>query len=199
MSEPVLQRPDVMARLMDVRNDALIIVGLGSPVWDVASSDHRPENFYLWGGMGCATMMGLGCALAQPKRQIWVITGDGEALMGAGSFATIAAQKPGNLAVIVMDNERYGETGMQRTHTSYGADLAAMAAGAGIPTTMTVTEIAGLDGLANSLKTGILPLIAVIKVAAGKPNLVLPPRDGCYLKTRFRQAVLGATEAMHAS
>ena len=197
MSEAKLHRTDVMAKLMTVRDGALAIAGLGSPVWDLASSDHQPENFYLWGGMGCAVVMGLGCALAQPSRKVWVITGDGEALMGLGSFATVAAQRPDNLAVIVLDNEHYGETGMQRTHTSYGTDIAAMAAGAGIPATMTVTDMAGVDDLTKALQSGPLPLVAVVKIAASKPKLVLPPRDGIYLKNRFRQAVLGATEAMH--
>ena len=199
MSEPTLNRADVMAKLMAVRGDALAIAGLGSPVWDLASSDHKPENFYLWGGMGCAVSMGLGCALAQPDRNVWVVTGDGESLMGLGSFATVAIQRPRNLAVIVLDNEHYGETGMQRTATSHGTDIAAMAAAAGVPTTLTVTDEAGVDALAAALTSGPLPLVAVVKVAASKPNLVLPSRDGVYLKNRFRQAVLGATDAMHAS
>jgi thiamine pyrophosphate-dependent acetolactate synthase large subunit-like protein len=199
MSELKLERADVMAKLMAVRGDALAIAGLGSPVWDLASSDHKPENFYLWGGMGCAVSMGLGCALAQPERNVWVVTGDGESLMGLGSFATVAIQRPRNLAVIVLDNEHYGETGMQRTATSHGTDIAAIAAAAGVPTTMTITDEAGVDALATALKSGPLPLVAVVKVAASKPNLVLPPRDGIYLKNRFRQAVLGATDAMHVS
>lgn len=199
MSDAKPQRSAVMEKLMAVRGDALIIAGLGSPVWDVASSDHKPENFYLWGGMGCAISMGLGVALAQPDRKVWVVTGDGEALMGVGSFATVATQRPGNLAIIVLDNEHYGETGMQRTSTSHGTDLATMAAGAGIPSTMSVTDTAGVDTLANAMRTGPLPLVGVVKIAASKPNLVLPPRDGIYLKNRFRQAVLGATDAMHVS
>lgn len=197
MSKPTLERADVMKKLMTVRGDALAIAGLGSPVWDIASSDHKPENFYLWGGMGCAVSMGLGCAMAQRGRNVWVVTGDGEALMGVGSFATVAAQRPTNLAVIVLDNEHYGETGMQLTATSHGTDIAAMAKGAGIPNTMTVTDAAGVDALAAALQSGPLPLVAVVKVAATKPNLVLPSRDGVYLKNRFRQAVLGATDAMH--
>ncbi|MDE0808693.1 MAG: thiamine pyrophosphate-dependent enzyme [Alphaproteobacteria bacterium] len=199
MSDPKLNRSDVMKKLMAVRGDALAIAGLGSPVWDLASSDHKPENFYLWGGMGCAVSMGLGCALAQPDRGVWVITGDGEALMGVGSFATVGIQRPRNLAVIVLDNEHYGETGMQRTATSHGTDIAAMAAAAGVPTTMKVTDDAGVDALVKALKAGSGPLVAVVKVAASKPNLVLPSRDGVYLKNRFRQAVLGATDAMHVS
>lgn len=197
MSDPKLNRSDVMKKLMAVRGDALAIAGLGSPVWDLASSDHKPENFYLWGGMGCAVTMGLGCALAQPERGVWVITGDGEALMGVGSFATVGIQRPRNLAVIVLDNEHYGETGMQRTATSHGTDIAAMAAAAGVPTTLKVTDDAGIDALVEALKAGSGPLVAVVKVAASKPNLVLPSRDGVYLKNRFRQAVLGATDAMH--
>lgn len=198
MSDLKLNRSDVMKKIMAVRNDALVITGLGSPVWDLAASDHRAENFYSWGGMGCAVSMGLGCALAQPKRNVWVITGDGEALMGLGSFATVAAQRPSNLAIIVLDNEHYGETGMQRTHTSHGTDIAAMAAGAGIPKTMTVNNIEEVGGLRDALSSGLLPLVAVVKVAASKPNLVLPSRDGVYIKNQFRQAVLGATKAMHS-
>ena len=199
MSDLKLNRSDVMKRIMDVRNNALVITGLGSPVWDLAASDHRPENFYSWGGMGCAISMCLGCALAQSGKKVWVITGDGEALMGLGSLATVAAQRPTNLAIIVLDNEHYGETGMQRTHTSYGTDIAAIAAGAGIPKTMTVNDEKTLKGLTTALSSSLLPMVAVVKVTASKPNLVLPSRDGVYIKNQFRQAVLGATEAMHSS
>ena len=199
MSDLKLNRSDVMKRIMDVRNNALVITGLGSPVWDLAASDHRPENFYSWGGMGCDISMGLGCALAQSDKKVWVITGDGEALMGLGSLATVAAQRPTNLAIIVLDNEHYGETGMQRTHTSYGTDIAAIAAGAGIPKTMTVNDEKTLKGLTTALSSSLLPMVAVVKVTASKPNLVLPSRDGVYIKNQFRQAVLGATEAMHSS
>ena len=184
---------------MDVRNNALVITGLGSPVWDLAASDHRPDNFYSWGGMGCAISMGLGCALAQKDKKVWVITGDGEALMGIGSLATVAAQRPTNLAIIVLDNDHYGETGMQRTHTSHGTDIAAIAAGAGIPKTMTVNDEKTLKELTTALSSSLLPMVAVVKVTASKPNLVLPSRDGVYIKNQFRQAVLGATEAMHSS
>jgi len=199
MSDLKLNRSNVMKRIMDVRNNALVITGLGSPVWDLAASDHRPENFYSWGGMGCAISMGLGCALAQSDKKVWVITGDGEALMGLGSLATVAAQRPTNLAIIVLDNEHYGETGMQRTHTSHGTDIAAIAAGAGIPKTMTVNDEKTLKGLTTALSSSLLPMVAVVKVTASKPNLVLPSRDGVYIKNQFRQAVLGATEAMHSS
>jgi len=68
--------------------------------------------------MGSAVTVGLGLALAQPKRRVLVVTGDGEMLMGLGALATVAAKTPSNLAITVIDNEHYGETGMQPTHTT---------------------------------------------------------------------------------
>ncbi|MCK5365931.1 MAG: aldehyde dehydrogenase, partial [Gammaproteobacteria bacterium] len=112
-----LDRREAVARLLAGRGRALLVTGLGSTTWDAAAAGDRAENFYVWGGMGGAAMIGLGVALAQPGRRVLVITGDGEMLMGLGAFATIAVQRPKNLAVVVIDNEVYGETGMQYTHT----------------------------------------------------------------------------------
>src|SRR6185436_12881872 len=104
-------------------------------------------TFPLWGGMGGAVSIGLGLALAQPKRRVLVLTGDGEMLMGLGSLATIGVQKPRNLAVVVIDNERYGETGMQRTHTAAGVDLAKVAKACGFRATRQVGSRAQLASL----------------------------------------------------
>ena len=123
-----LRRREVAARLLAAPGDLLVVAGLGSTAWDVTAAGDRPLNFPLWGAMGGAAMIGLGLALAQPERRVLVITGDGELLMGLGSLATIAIQRPPNLAIVVFDNERYGETGMQATHTAHGIDLAAVAA-----------------------------------------------------------------------
>ena len=197
MSDIKLFRRDVVKRLMTVRGDALCISGLGSPTWDLAAVDHRPENFYFWGGMGGAAPAGLGLALAQPDRTVWVLTGDGEQLMGVGSFSTIALQQVKNLAVIVLDNEHYGETGMQAAATGRGTDLAAMAAGAGIANTMTVRDEAGLDKLAAALEQGRFPLVAIIKINATNGKTIMPPRDGKIIKNTFRVAVLGTETALH--
>jgi thiamine pyrophosphate-dependent acetolactate synthase large subunit-like protein len=112
-----LRRREVALALTADRADMLVVAGLGSTAWDVTAAADHPLNFPLWGAMGGAAMIGLGLALAQPDRRVLVITGDGEMLMGLGSLATIAVQRPANLAVVVFDNERYGETGMQPTHT----------------------------------------------------------------------------------
>jgi thiamine pyrophosphate-dependent acetolactate synthase large subunit-like protein len=195
MTGSSLHRRDVAAKLLENRGDMLVVTGLGSPTYDAAAAGDHDLNFYLWGAMGGAAVMGLGLALAQPKRRVLVLTGDGEMLMGLGSLATIAAQRPTNLAVVVLDNERYGETGMQPTHTALGADLAAVAASCGIETTRTARDEAGLKELVKLTREGPGPVFGVVKVAAEKTPLVLPARDGTWLKHRFRAALLGSATA----
>ncbi|MEE8534335.1 MAG: thiamine pyrophosphate-dependent enzyme [Alphaproteobacteria bacterium] len=187
-----LRRRDVVKALLAERGDALVVAGLGAPAWDVTAAGDHALSFPLWGAMGGAAMVGLGLALAQPARRVLVITGDGEMLMALGSLATVAAQAPRNLAIVVLDNERYGETGMQATHTAWGVDLAAVAAGAGLPVAETVTETAELDAAIVKVRTAPGPVFVTVKVRAETLPLVLPPRDGAYLKDRFRTALLGA-------
>src|SRR5438874_12011940 len=141
MDEPSkLLRRSAMARILGDRRDMLVVTGLGSPTYDCAVVGDHPLNFYLWGAMGSAVTVGLGLALAQPKRRVLVVTGDGEMLMGLRALATVAVTKPDNLAIVVIDNEHYGETGMQRTHTAAGVDLAGIARVAGFRTTATISD-----------------------------------------------------------
>jgi len=187
-----LQRRDVVKALLSERGDLLVVAGLGAPAWDVTEAGDHPLNFPLWGGMGGAVMIGLGLALAQPERKVLVITGDGEMLMGLGSLATVGAAQPANLSVVVLDNEVYGETGQQKTHTAHGVDLAATARACGFVSATLVTEASGLAALRAAIHAGTGPVFAQIKVAADQMPLVLPPRDGAHLKNRFREALLGA-------
>ena len=185
-----LHRRDVVAELLEERKKLLVIAGLGSTAWDITAAGDSPLNFPTWGAMGQAAMMGLGLALAQPRRRVLVITGDGEMLMGLGSFATIGVQQPANLSLVVIDNERYGETGMQTTHTAHGVDLAAVARGCGIQQSKVITTMAGVRALRQAIHTKKGPLFAQVKVIAEKVPLVLPPKDGVVLKERFRAALL---------
>lgn len=185
-----LRRREVVAALLRERGELLVVAGLGSPTWDCAAAGDHPLTFPLWGGMGQAAMTGLGLALAQPRRRVLVLTGDGELLMGMGSLATIGAQGPENLTVVVLDNEAYGETGMQATHTALGVDLAAVAAGCGFPRASVLTETTQLIELRSRIHTAAGPELAVVKVLRETLPLVLPPRDGTLLKHRFRQALL---------
>jgi thiamine pyrophosphate-dependent acetolactate synthase large subunit-like protein len=185
-----LDRRAAMATLVADRGDDLLVVpGLGSTTWDLAAAGDDPRNFYLWGAMGGAAMIGLGLALAQPKRRVAVVTGDGEMLMGLGSLATIGLQRPANLAISGFDNGVYGETGGQPSHTQKGADLVGVARACGIPMCLDVHDEAALAGLAGRLKGLGETLFARVAISAEEPPRVLPEKDGVALKRRFRAAI----------
>jgi thiamine pyrophosphate-dependent acetolactate synthase large subunit-like protein len=184
-----LRRRDVVSQLLKERGDLLVVAGLGSTAWDITAAGDAPLSFPLWGAMGQAAMIGLGLALAQPKHRVLVVTGDGEMLMGIGSLATIGVQQPANLTVVVIDNERYGETGMQHTHTAHGVDLAAVALACKFRNALTATDDVGRVRELVYRTPG--PNFAAVKVIDEKLPLVLPPNDGVLLKARFRRALLG--------
>jgi thiamine pyrophosphate-dependent acetolactate synthase large subunit-like protein len=191
-AKPALDRRTVVADILKGRGDALVVAGLGATCWDTMAAGDSPLNFYTWGGMGGTAMIGLGLALAQPGRRVLVITGDGDMLMGLGSLATIGVQQPRNLAIIVIDNERYGETGMQDTHTRFGVDLAGMARAARFRTSGTVRTAAQLKTWIPRCYRQAGPVFCDIKVTAHAAPLVLPVREGPALKNRFREALLAA-------
>lgn len=186
-----MDRRDVVTALVKDRGDALVVTGLGSSTYDAFAVGDHDLNFYLWGGMGGAAMTGLGLALAQPKRRVLVITGDGEMLMGIGSLATIAVAAPKNLAIAVIDNGHYGETGMQRAHTGLGVDITGMAKAAGIKSSTTLRSMNALKAWLKTWHRKTGPVFADIKVAAVPAPMRLPMRDGTAIKHRFRQALLG--------
>ena len=185
----LLDRRQVVSTLLADRKDALVVAGLGASTYDLAAAGDNPRNLYLWGAMGGALMIGLGLALAQPKRRVAVITGDGEMLMGLGALATIGIQRPPNLALIVFDNGVYGETGMQPSHTQGGVDLIGVARACGLGTCLEVRDENALADLARRLKNLDATLFARVLIAADEPPRVLPLRDGVALKERFRAAV----------
>jgi thiamine pyrophosphate-dependent acetolactate synthase large subunit-like protein len=189
----MLDRRKAITTLMANRpKDLFVVPGLGSTTYDMASLGEKDSDFYLWGAMGGAAMIGLGLALAKPNVKVAVITGDGEMLMGMGSLATIGVQRPANLAVIVFDNQHYGETGMQASHTDGGVDLVGVARACGIKQTLAVQDQAGLEQLAGLLGSFRETLFARVRIAADEPTRVLPSKDGVELKLRFRKAAAAA-------
>ncbi len=191
--KPTLDRRKVVAAILKQRGDALVVAGLGAPCFDVMACGDNPLNFYTWGAMGGTAMIGLGLALAQPKRRVIVITGDGDMLMAMGSFATIGAKQPKNLAIVVMDNEHYGETGMQQTHTQLGTEFAGVARATSFKEAGTIyTEAEFKTWLPRILKAPG-PVFAGVKVAMDRGEFILPPRDGTELKLRFQQALRKAS------
>ena len=186
-----LDRREAVSALLRERGGLLVVSGLGSPTWDCAAAGDHPLTFSLWGAMGQAAMTGLGLALARPDRRVLVVTGDGEALMGLGALATIGVQRPRNLSVVILDNGRYGETGMQPSHTSFGVDLVHLAAGCGFPEPRRISSTEEVRAFREEIHLRPGPNLAVMKIEPKKPPLVLPPREGRLLKDRFRKALSG--------
>ena len=185
-----LDRRAAVRTLLADRHDLLVVTGLGSPSYDVFDAGDHDGNFYLWGAMGGAAMAGLGLALAQPSRPVLVVTGDGEQLMGVGALMTIAVARPGNLSIVVLDNGYYGETGMQVSHSGLGVRLNQVAAACGIPDVHEIVaedELRAYQPCINMASGG--PRVAVVRIGVGHVERALPPRDGVFLKNRFRRHV----------
>ena len=182
-------RREFVAKLLAATPDALVVTGLGSPSYDVFAAGDRDKNYYLWGAMGGATSLGLGLALAQPDKSVIVITGDGEQLMGIGSLGSIAVKQPKNLTIVVLDNGHFGETGMQRSHSSLGADLVGIAKGFGISDAFSTNSVDLVGEIAQGINARRGLAFVQVFIEADEPPRALPPRDGPFIKNRFRAAL----------
>jgi thiamine pyrophosphate-dependent acetolactate synthase large subunit-like protein len=186
----LLHRRRVVSSLLAQRKDAIVIGGLGASTYDIAAAGDHDRNFYLWGAMGGAVMIGLGIALAQPKLPVIVITGDGEMLMGMGSLATVGQQKPENLTIVVLDNEAYGETGGQVSHTAATVDLVGVARACGITDARSLSTMGEIEGFAASMQdVSSGPRLASVKIDGANLERVLANRDGTYIVNRIRGAL----------
>lgn len=182
-----MDRRAAVNKLLAARGGALVVTGLGSPSYDVHAAGDEDGNYYLWGAMGGAALTGLGLAQAQPDKRVMVITGDGEMLMAFGAMATIAVARPTNLDIIVLDNQHFGETGMQPSHTGCGIALHRIAEASGFAETAELRHLEEVDDLINHLRrpaTG--PRLFVLKINAENLPRSLPPRDAVFIKNRFR-------------
>ena len=186
-----LERRSVVHQILKHRGDAAVVTGIGNASHDVASAGDDDRNMYLFGIMGGAAMVAFGIALSQPDRRVVVITGDGELLAGIGSLATIGVEKPKNLSIVVIDNQAYGATGNQHTHTARGVDLVGIADASGFDPTELITDNKGLEGAIENIYNKPGPYFAVVKVMAKSGSRVMVPKDGTRTSRRFRKAVSG--------
>jgi thiamine pyrophosphate-dependent acetolactate synthase large subunit-like protein len=186
----LLERRRVVSTLLEGRKDAMVVGGLGASTYDIAAAGDHDRNFYLWGAMGGAVMIGLGIALAQPELPVVVITGDGEMLMGMGSLATVGLQKPANLTIVVLDNEVYGETGGQASHTGANTDLVGVARACGINDARSMATLSEIKAFAASMQdVSAGPRFASIKIDGANLERVLANRDGTFIVNRIRGAL----------
>ena len=195
--EFLLDRNEAVPQLVGRHEDFLIVAGLAGTARDLTFlSRDAPHVFALAGAMGSATSIGLGLALARPERRVLVVTGDGELLMNVGTLATAAVMNPPNLAIVCVDNGRYGETGWQKSHTSLGVDLEQMALGAGIRTTRLITRTDEIPEASRLIREGNSTSFVLMRV---KPNESPPHKrdlDPATERLRFRAAL--ATDRLPA-
>jgi thiamine pyrophosphate-dependent acetolactate synthase large subunit-like protein len=182
-----MDRRKLVARLLEDRGDLMVVTGIGSSTYDVAACGDHALNFYIWSGLGCTPMVGLGLALARPTRRIAVITGDGDVLMALGSLATIGVKQPKNLSIVCLDNGHHSASGMQPSATSAGVDLGDAARACKLKVEA-VDDLSRADALRKLLHSGDGPFFIHARVDADDQKRVIPSRDGLVTKHRFMQA-----------
>jgi thiamine pyrophosphate-dependent acetolactate synthase large subunit-like protein len=199
ISAKTLNRAALTRRLVRrLRGDEAVVAGIGNTNFDLSAVGHRPQNFYMLGSMGLACPIALGVALAQPKRGVIALEGDGSILMALGSLATIANMKPRNLTIIIWDNGIYQITGEQPTATGGVTDIVAVARGAGITDSEWVRDEAHFDALIGRRFDAGGPVLLAAKID-DQPGEGLQVRDPTLIRSRFmsglgtsRDSALGA-------
>lgn len=183
-----MTRLEAIRRMLPLLGGAAVISNLGRNTYDLYAAGDRPQNFYMWGAMGCAVSVGLGLALARPALRVVVLDGDGSLLMNLGALATVAACRPPNLVEVLFDNGAYETTGGQPTHTTRGADLAAIARGAGIERVATASD---LEGFARAIERALRdegPWFVLARVEQAT-SFARAPRRPISVRDRFIDAI----------
>lgn len=185
----VMNRSDLTRRLVaKLQKEEAVVGGIGQTHFDLWASGQRPQNFYMLGSMGLAVPIALGVAIAQPKRQVFALEGDGSLLMQLGALGTVATIKPKNLAIIVWDNGAYQITGGQPTLTSTGVDLVAVAKGAGLVQSAWATDEAHFEALVDLALEGTGPLFICVRTD-NKPPAGVTERDAAKIRGRFMEGL----------
>ena len=178
----------LMARLT---HEEAVIGGIGNTNFDLwASGPERPQNFYMLGSMGLAIPIALGVAIAQPRRHVVALEGDGSLLMQLGCLGTVAMRAPRNLTVVVWDNGAYQITGSQPTVSAHGADLVAAARACGIADSHWAADEDDFDRLVSRAFEGGPTLIAA-KIDK-EPGVGQTDRDPVRIRAAFMKG-LGVT------
>lgn len=191
----VMNRFDVTSRLIaKLKHEEAVIGGIGNTNFDLWAAGHRPQNFYMLGSMGLAFPIALGVALAQPDRRVFALEGDGSLLMQLGALSTIAALKPKNLIMIVMDNGIYQITGAQPTPAAGVADLVAIALGSGLANSAWAADEEDFERLVDAAMSVDEPSLIALRID-DKPGVGTTRRDPVQIRERFMHG-LGVREPL---
>ena len=181
----VMNRFDVTSRLVKkLKNEEAVIGGIGNTNFDLWAAGHRPQNWYMLGSMGLAFPIALGVALAQPKRRVFALEGDGSLLMQLGSLSTIATLAPKNLTMVVMDNGIYQITGSQPTPAAANTDLVAIALASGLSNSSWAADEDDFDRLIEQSMSASAPTLIGVRID-DKPGVGATRRDPVQIRERF--------------
>ena len=190
----ILNRTMLTQRLVQrLKHDEAVVAGLGNTNFDLIAAGLRPQNFYMLGSMGLACPIALGVALAQPRRGVIALEGDGSILMALGCLATIGNVKPCNLTIIIWDNGIYQITGKQPSATAGATDIVAVARGTGIERGAWVRDEAHFDALIDRRFEDGGPLLLAAKID-DQPGKGPPLRDPVLIRENFMRG-LGTSRA----
>jgi len=181
-----LLRFNATQMLLRHMGDLPVVANLGPTTDELWHAGHRDRNFYTYGSMGLCSSIALGIALSTDEKVV-SLDGDGSLLMNMGTIGTIGREKPGNLIVIVWDNEQWAQTGGQPSHTAFGTDLEQVARGCGITRTATVDNEEELQSvfLQALEEDGPWFIVAKIKEDEYLPVAPIEPEMTVY---RFRKS-----------
>ena len=181
----IMDRLDLTSRLVaKLKHEEAVIGGIGNTNFDLWAAGHRPQNFYMLGSMGLAFPIALGVALAQPKRRVFALEGDGSLLMQLGALSTIATLKPKNLTMIVMDNGIYQITGAQPTPGSAVADIVAIAVASGLTDSAWAADEDDFERLLDQSMSATGPTLIGVRID-DKPGVGATRRDPVQIRERF--------------
>ncbi|WFU70081.1 thiamine pyrophosphate-dependent enzyme [Bradyrhizobium sp. CB2312] len=191
----VMNRFDVTSRLIaKLKHEEAVIGGIGNTNFDLWAAGHRPQNFYMLGSMGLAFPIALGVALAQPDRRVFALEGDGSLLMQLGALSTIAALKPKNLIMIVMDNGIYQITGAQPTPAASVADIVGIATASGLANSAWAADEDDFERLVDEAMSRSEPSLIAVRID-DKPGVGTTRRDPVQIRERFMHG-LGVREPL---
>jgi thiamine pyrophosphate-dependent acetolactate synthase large subunit-like protein len=185
----VMSRPDITRRIVSrLHHDEAVIGGIGYTNFDLWAAGRRPQNFYMLGSMGLAVPIALGVAIAQPQRQVIALEGDGSILMQLGALATVAHRRQSNLTIVIMDNGAYQITGGQKAASELGADIVAIARGAGIAQSAWAADESALEEMIDVALREDGPHLIGCRIDTGKPADTTE-RDPARIRDQFMRGL----------
>jgi len=188
----VIDRYEAIATILaHVEPDDLVLSTTGMISREVFVAKDRPGNFYMLGSMGLVSGLGLGMALLSPEQRVFILEGDGSALMSLGTLPLIATSGAANLVHVILDNEAYESTGAQPS-ISADVDLAQVAQSCGYAAAVRADAAETLAAALQASRGQAGPTCIVVKAAiapvAGIPRVAHTPIE---IRDRFRRVVRG--------